>query len=132
MSTRVATEHAPAINHSAAFTLGNNILDKWGCSAVEKYTIMGISKSAYYRYQADPSTVSLSNDQLERVSYLANIHQALRMVFSNSDNIYGFMKMVNNNPYFNGRTPLSLIATGQFGALYEVAKRVDSMRSGQW
>ena len=54
------------------------------------------------------------------------------MVFTNPDNVYGFMKMVNNNPYFNGRTPLSLIATGQFGALYEVAKRVDSMRSGQW
>ena len=41
-------------------------------------------------------------------------------------------RMANHNPYFNGKTPLSLIATGSFGALYEVYKRIDAMRGGQW
>lgn len=132
MVSIVHAQHTPHINHGAAFKLGNNILEKWGCSAQQKQTIMGISKSSFHRYQKDPTSVTLNNDQLERLSYLANIHQALRMVFSNPDNVYGFMGMTNNNPYFNGKSPLSLISTGHFGTLYEVFKRIDSMRSGQW
>lgn len=132
MTTRSEAQHAPNINHGAAFKMGNNILEKWGCSAAQKHAILGIPKSSFHRYQKDTSTVSLSSDQLERLSYLANIHQALRMVFSNPNNVYGFMGMTNNNSYFNGRTPLSIIGTGSFGGLYEVFKRIDSMRSGQW
>ncbi len=132
MATVAQTQHAPHINPSVAFKLGNNILEKWGCSALQKQAILGLSKSTFHRYQKDLNAVSLNNDQLERLSYLANIHQALRMVFSNPDNVYGYMNMINHNPYFNGRTPLSIISTGNFGALYEVFKRIDSMRNGQW
>jgi uncharacterized protein (DUF2384 family) len=122
---------APKINSSVAFKLGSNILEKWQCSASEKQAILGLTKSSYYRFQNNESA-TLSHDQLERISYIANIHQALKMVFSNPDNVYGFMTMKNENPYFNGNSPLSLISTGNFGTLYEVFKRIDAMRNGQW
>tara|TARA_R110000803_G_scaffold90248_1_gene157550 strand:- start:5671 stop:5877 length:207 start_codon:yes stop_codon:yes gene_type:complete len=32
-----------------------------------------------------------------------NIHQSLKEVFSNPENVYGFMNMQNSNPYFNGK-----------------------------
>lgn len=132
MTTGVEAQPSSRINNATAFKMGNSILDKWGCSVSQKYAILGIPKSSFHRYLNDPSTVTLSNDQLERLSYLANIHQALRIIFSNPDNVYGFMSMVNHNPFFNGRSPLSIISSGNFGALYEVFKRVDSMRNGQW
>lgn len=132
MAITAKAQNTQNIDHSSAFKMGSNILEKWGCSTTQKQAILGIPKSTFHRYQKDPSTVSLSCDQLERLSYLANIHQALRMVFSNPDNVYGFMGMANNNPYFNGASPLSIIASGNFGALYEVFKRIDSLRSGQW
>lgn len=119
------------ISSSVAFKLGSNILEKWRCSASDKQAILGLTKSSYYRFQNNESA-TLSNDQLERISYIANIHQALKMVFSNPDNVYGFMAMRNDNPYFNGNSPLSLISTGKFGTLYEVFKRIDAMRNGQW
>ena len=119
------------INSSVAFKLGSNILEKWQCSASDKQAILGLTKSSYYRFQNNESA-TLSSDQLERISYIANIHQALKMIFSNPDNIYGFMAMKNNNPYFNGNSPLALISTGKFGTLYEVFKRIDAMRNGQW
>ncbi|MBA6225210.1 MULTISPECIES: antitoxin Xre-like helix-turn-helix domain-containing protein [unclassified Colwellia] len=122
---------APKINSAVAFKLGSNILEKWQCSASDKQAILGLSKSSYYRFNHNESA-SLSNDQLERISYIANIHQALKMVFSNPDNVYGFMAMKNDNPYFNGHSPLSLISSGNFGTLYEVFKRIDAMRNGQW
>jgi len=42
--------------------------------------------------------VRLSQDQLTRASYVLNIHAALRTVFENPENLYGFMAMPNNNP----------------------------------
>jgi len=132
MTVTSVTKQSPQINNGAVFRLGNNILEKWGCTPTEKQAILGLSKSSYYRFLKNNNLASFSNDQLERISYVANIHQALRIIFTNPSNVYGFMSMKNNNPYFNGKTPLSLIITGNFGALYEVFKRIDSMRNGQW
>lgn len=132
MATLTAKKNTQNINFGAAFRLGNNILEKWGCSTNEKQAILGLTKSSYYRYQKNNESATLSSDQLERISYVANIYQSLKMVFSNPDNIQGFMRMSNENPYFNGKSPLALINSGNFGALYEVFKRIDGMRNGQW
>lgn len=109
-----------------------NILDKWGCSREQILNILQISRSAYHKYRAEPKSAKLSNDQLERLSYLLNIHAALRIVFDNPSNAYGFMSMPNHNPYFNGATPLEIIASGHFGALYETHNRIDALRGGDW
>jgi len=123
----------PNSNHAGiALKAVLNVFDKWGCSSTEKQAVLGMSSSSFFRNAKNPLNAKLSHDQVERISYVLNIHQALRLVFSNKENIYGFMRMENNNPYFNGNTPLSIIATGAFGALYEVFKRVDVMRGGQW
>lgn len=129
MVTNTANKYSPSINHSAAFKLGLNILEKWDCSESQKQAILGVSKDNFTLFYTDPVKVELTNDQLERISYLANIHSSLRTLFSNPKNVYSFMSMVNNNPYFNGRSPLSLICSGNFGILYEVYKRIDSMKS---
>ncbi len=120
-------EQTPSINHTTAFGLGANLLEKWGCTTAQKLAILGINKTDYHRFQTDPSAVSLNTEQLERLSYVARIHQNLKVAFSNPDNIYGFMNMKNNNSYFNGRTPLSIIATGKVDSLGEVFKHIVSM-----
>lgn len=126
-AAEITTKSADAIALKAAFA----ILDKWGADAEQQQKILQLAKATYYKHRAggDPK---LTGDQLTRISYLLNIHAALRTVFENSTNIYGFMAMPNKNAYFNGVSPLSLIATGAFGALYEVAKRIDMLRGGLW
>lgn len=108
------------------------ILEHWGATPDQVQKILRISRAAYYKYRDRPETASLDADQRERISYLLNIHAALRTLFENPENIYGFMAMANHNPYFNGRAPLELIATGQLGVLYETFKRVDALRGGLW
>ena len=108
------------------------ILDKWHCSAEQIQRILQISKAAYYKYRNDPGCASLTQDQLERISYLLNIHSSLRLLFDNPQNLYGFMEMSNHNPYFNGLSPLDVISSGQFSALYETYKHIDALRGGQW
>lgn len=115
----------------AGFKAVNNILEKWECTPEEKMKIMQLKRASYYKFSKDPELVRLTHDQLTRLSYILNIHKALRIVFSNPDNVYGFMRKKNHNAYFEGRTPLEIIATGDFGGLYEVTQRIDSLRSGQ-
>lgn len=112
----------------AAFT----ILEKWGCSTEQMQAILRLPRATFYKYRSHPESARLDKDQLTRISYLLNIHQALRIVFDNPENVYGFMAKRNHNPYFNGRAPLDVIEGGDFAALYETFKRIDSLRGGLW
>lgn len=118
---------ADATAIKAAFT----ILDRWGASAEQQQSILQLAKATYYKHRSGGEP-KLTGDQLTRISYLLNIHASLRTVFENPTNVYGFMAMPNNNAYFNGAAPLTLIGSGAFGTLYEVAKRIDALRGGMW
>ena len=109
-----------------------NILHKWGCDSEQVQAILQISRAAYFKYRKEPEAASLSRDQIERISCVLNIHAALRTIFENPENLYGFMAMKNGNPYFNGKAPLEIISGGSFAALYETYKRVDALRGGLW
>lgn len=109
-----------------------NILEKWGCNAEQMQAILRLPRATFYKYRSHPESARLDQDQLTRISYLLNIHQALRIVFDNPDNVYGFMTKRNHNAYFHGRAPLDVIGKGDFAALYETFKRVDHLRSGLW
>ncbi|GAB3531363.1 MbcA/ParS/Xre antitoxin family protein [Photobacterium alginatilyticum] len=117
---------------STGFKAADNILHNWGCTASQTQDILKIPNSTYFKYRADPQSASLTDDQLERISYILSMHSALRVVFDNQDNVRDFMSMKNHNPYFEGRTPLEVISSGRFGDLYEVFTRIDALRSGQW
>jgi hypothetical protein len=56
----------------------------------------------------------------------------LRLVFDNPDNVYGFVSMANDNEFFNGRSPLAIMAQGDMISLYETFRRIDMLRGAQW
>ncbi|WP_087026498.1 MbcA/ParS/Xre antitoxin family protein [Thaumasiovibrio subtropicus] len=116
----------------AGFKAATVILDGWGCTQAEMLSILRLSKSSFYSFRKDSEKVRLDDDQLERLSYILNIHSALRIIFDNPENVRGFMTMPNHNAYFEGRKPLAIIASGKFSDLYEVAIRIDALRSGIW
>lgn len=110
------------------------ILDKWGASGEQGEAILRVSHSTYARAKKKDALVeiNLDRDQLTRISFILNIHAALRIVFDNPENLYGFMKMSNHNPFFEGRAPLEIMGSGDFVAVYETFRRIDAMRSSQW
>jgi mannose/fructose/N-acetylgalactosamine-specific phosphotransferase system component IID len=93
-----------------------------------------ISRSTYTRArQRDADwAVALDSDQMQRISFVLNIHAALRLVFDNPDNVYGFPAMANHNEFFNGRSPLEIMAQGDMISLYETFRRIDVLRGAQW
>jgi hypothetical protein len=60
------------------------------------------------------------------------MHSALRLVFDNPENLYGFVKLPNHNEFFNGRAPLEVMAQGDMISLYETFRRLDALRGGLW
>ncbi|APX91769.1 hypothetical protein BWR19_01760 [Halomonas sp. 1513] len=106
------------------------ILEKWGATVEQGTAILRVSPDTYaYAKQRDPEwQISLDDDQLGRISYVLNIHAALRILFENSDNLYGFMGMTNYNEGFNGRSPLEVIACGSISTLRETWLRVNMER----
>ena len=108
-----------------------NILAKWKTSTEQAGNILRVSRSTISRARTDKA-VSLDEDQLKRVSLVLNIHSALRMLFDNPANVYGFMQMKNHNEFFNGRSPLEVVQNGDMIALYETFRRIDSLRGAQW
>jgi hypothetical protein len=110
------------------------ILEKWNASSDQACHILRISRSTYTRArQHDPSwSVALDSDQMQRISFVLNIHAALRLVFDNPENVYGFPAMANHNEFFNGRSPLEIMAQGDMISLYETFKRIDVLRGAQW
>jgi hypothetical protein len=110
------------------------ILEKWGASGEQATAILRVSRSTYARAKRrDPEwQVSLDEDQLTRISLVLNIHAALRVIFDNPENLYGFMAMANHNAYFHGRSPLQIISSGGILALYDTFRHIDSLRGAQW
>ena len=124
---KVSARNSVNIDPRVGFQTCNNILDKWGCSTSQKVAILGITDTKLETYQNDNSPPIQTNEQLERLSYILNIHLSLKAMFSNPENIDNFMSLKNNNAYFNGRTPISLIETGELVVLREVASRLNSI-----
>lgn len=110
------------------------ILEKWQATSEQACRILRISRSTYTRArQGDTAwSVSLDADQMQRISFVLNIHAALRLVFDNPDNVYGFARMPNDNDFFNGRTPLDVMSQGDMISLYETYRRIDVLRGAQW
>lgn len=112
------------------FKAADKILLSWGCTAQQCQTILGISELSYHKFKSAPDTTQLNPEQFERVSYLLNIYQALRMTFNTPSNLSGFMGMKNNNVPFAGSTPLAMITSGNLDDLREVAQHIHTFRSG--
>ena len=132
-----ATQHAQAFTKDqcvSGLRVAVNILEKWQASSEQACRILRISRSTYTRAkQRDTEwSVGLDSDQMQRISFVLNIHATLRLVFDNPENVYGFPAMANDNDFFNGRTPLEIMSQGDMISLYETFRRIDVLRGSQW
>ncbi|WP_338547035.1 antitoxin Xre-like helix-turn-helix domain-containing protein [Pseudomonas benzopyrenica] len=134
MSQVVAVEQFSKSQSTAGLRAALNILDRWQASSEQSCRILRISRSTYSRaLQREGNwAVSLDADQLQRVSLVLNMHSALRLIFDNPENVYGFVAMANHNEFFNGRSPLEIMAQGDMISLYETFRRIDVLRGAGW
>lgn len=114
-----------------AFNTVLKIIKKWGCNAEEQRTLLALRKSTFYNYQHEQNGAKFSPDLIERLSYVLNIHAALRILFTNDDSVYGWVRKKNNAPFYNGKTALDIMLQGRVRDLWEVASRLNAERGGR-
>ncbi|HDS1727842.1 MULTISPECIES: antitoxin Xre-like helix-turn-helix domain-containing protein [Pseudomonas] len=104
------------------------ILDGWNATAEQVRSILRISIATRQRISRDSSaSVRLDLDQQQRISLVLNIHASLRAVFANQENVQGFPLLENANDFFEGRSPLEVMAQGDMISLYETYRRIEHL-----
>ncbi|KGK25766.1 MULTISPECIES: hypothetical protein [Pseudomonas putida group] len=113
----------PEQRNAVALRAAMTVLEQWKASPGQIQDILQIPEG----------NLDLSQEQLQRISIVLNIHEILRTVFENPLNVYGFPAMKNDNPFFCGKSPLEVMAQGDMTSLQATLKHVDSlMKNGGW
>lgn len=114
----------------AALRTAFRILAAWGLSNKEQIKLLGNPpKSTFYRWKQGEGVV-LSQDTLERLSYLFGIYSALQVLLPRPDAADAWIKKPNTAPLFGGRSALARMLSGQVADLYVVRQYLDAQRGG--
>ncbi len=90
--------------------------------------MLGLPKSTYFKYCEDPDSAHLSQDTLERISYILGIYKALQILLPRREAADGWIRRPNSAPGFNGHAPLTLMLGGKVANLYRVRHYLDGER----
>ena len=111
-----------------ALTAFFNICEKWGLTSEQARILLGRpARSTYYRWKRDRTGV-LSNDSLERISYVLGIYRALHILFAAPAQADGWVKRANAAAVFAGSSALDRMIAGQVADLYVVRQYLDAQR----
>lgn len=114
-----------------AFKVVLNIFDKWHCTTEEALILLGLKRSTWFKYKNSPEHATFSSDMTERISYILNIHAALRILFSNQESVYQWVRKPNKAPFYNGRSAMDIMLQGRVVDLWAVASRLNAERGGK-
>ncbi len=104
----------------------------WGLSAPEKQTLLGASRTVFYRWQAGQVSAALDAATAERLSYLFRIYAALQVLLPVPERADAWLRQPNTSPLFGGGSALARLLGGRVGDLKEVADFLDAQRGGDF
>ena len=110
------------------------ITDEWGLNTKEQTILLGNpSKSSFYRMKefADGKSVKpvrLSQDTLERVSYIMGIYKALNILLPTHRRAAEWIKLPNTAALFGGHSALDKMLQGRVSDLCDVRRYLDAER----
>jgi uncharacterized protein (DUF2384 family) len=103
-----------------------NLFRLWGLTDNEACTLLGgISTATYNRWKRG-EIGRLNVDQKTRLSILMGIHKALRILFTENERVYAWVKKPNKA--FGGRSALEIMLQGQIMDLFDVRFYLDAAR----
>ena len=105
-----------------------NITRLWGLGAEQERLLLGNpGRSTFFRWKRDLDG-ALSQDTLERISYLLGIWKALQIRFPEPAQADAWVKRPNDAPLFAGQSALQRMLGGQVADLYVVRQYLDAQR----
>ncbi len=111
----------------ALFRAVLNLFGRWGLTDEQAATLVDMPVRTYRRWKAEgPGRVS--RDGAARLSNLIGIHKALRIVFSEAQRGYVWIK--SSNSAFAGLSALDIMLGGELTDIMRVRRYLDAERGG--
>jgi hypothetical protein len=102
----------------------------WLLTELEACALLGgTSKRAWLRMKKRQWSRTLSQDVLTLIGALVGIFEGLRLLFSEPLSNQ-WVRLLNNGPLFEGRSPLDTMIRGGIPKILEVRHYIDGLRSG--
>ena len=98
----------------------------WGLSDAQSCTLLGGASETTWRRWKKGDISRLSVDLKTRLSILMGIHKALRIIFTENERAYRWVR--RDNTHFDNQPPLDWMLRGDLFALLDVRHYLDAMR----
>lgn len=104
-----------------------NITNLWELTAEERKILLGLDKdsSVYFNWKRNLNGI-LSNDQLDRISYIVGIYKNLSILFTDKKQANEWIKKPNSA--FNDKSALEVMLQGKIMDLALVRGYLDAQR----
>lgn len=112
---------------AAMFRAALNLFGKWGLTDEQAATLLDMPLRSYRRWKAE-GPGRISRDGRARLSNLMGIHKALRIIFSEAQRGYAWMRA--SNAAFAGASALDVMLGGELTDIMRVRRYLDAARSG--
>lgn len=137
-STQLKPPRAAKISDTAQAGAGlrtfARIVEKWRLPSSDAMALLGVdSRSTYYellkRARESREVKGLSKDQLDRLSYLLGIYEAIRVLFPQSEESRNeWVSRPNTASLFGGRSPIEVMRSSMIG-LYQTFAHLFAARA---
>src|SRR5687767_9273806 len=110
------------------------IIERWKLTSADAMALLGVdSRSTYYdllkRAREGKEVKGISKDQLDRLSYLLGIYEAIRVLFPHSEESRDeWVSRANTASLFGGRSPIEMMRSGMIG-LYQTFAHLTAARA---
>jgi Protein of unknown function (DUF2384) len=106
------------------------IVAAWHLSIGEQRAALGnVAKQTLYNWRDNPAAVRLSDDQLDRISYLLGIYKALHIIFTRPEQADTWIRRSNEAPPFGGKPAAAILFSGKMEDMMRVRRYLDAARS---
>lgn len=126
-----ATLRSPIITDEEGLAMARAVVrlfDLWGLSDAEACTLLGeLSARTYARWKTGEFG-RIGRDLKARLSNLMGIHKALRIIFTEPERAYGWIKQANKA--FGGASAQAVMLQGDLIDLIRVRRYLDAERGG--
>ena len=119
------TDHAK--KSAVALKAFFGITAKWQLTTEQEKILLGIKTTSFYRFKHHKAG-PISDDTLERISYILGIYKALRILLPNENSSHQWVHKPNFAPLFNGQSALDKMLVGRVIDLADVRRYLDAER----
>ena len=118
-NSKTITENSVAIAMNGAA-----VVDGWQISTSQKLNLLQCSDLATFEEWKAGSIASCGSENIERLSIILSIGSALEIVFSNTNNLQGWI--CRKNVDFNGQSPLDIMLSEGAAGMQKVQRYLRS------